>query len=352
MKAVGLARLVAVGSVLQILLAVMVVFIWSSAPAWAAAAALVVLAGVAWWASARLAAGASALDADERSALMADLASERRVQALARMGNLAAGSLEGALGRLGKNLADELDTYRQKLQHAEEQLHEERARRERLEADAGAHFRSLSDAAAQVATLQSSLMEIIAFTDHAGVLAREAAQSVAVTDGAVSEAAESMGKLVDYTRDMTSVFSDLRQQSERISRIVVSIHEIANQTNLLALNAAIEAARAGESGRGFAVVADEVRKLAERAALSSDEIGKIAGRLQTTADEAFLSVEEASRSADDGAQRISTANQAMSQIKASQPVRAEVVRKAREQMERQLGLCQQAKDDLQGVAGH
>src|SRR5258708_2672953 len=87
---------------------------------------------------------------------------------------------------------------------------------------------------------------------------------VGATGRRVEAANQNLGEMVQPMKEING-------SSEKISKIIRVMHEIAFQTNILALNAAVEAARAGEPGMGFAVVADEVRNLAHRSAQAAKD---------------------------------------------------------------------------------
>lgn len=96
----------------------------------------------------------------------------------------------------------------------------------------------------------------------------------------VREASATIKGIERAVGDSSRVLEELKAQSRRIGKIVLTITAISRQTNLLALNAAIEAARAGEQGKGFVVVAENVKKLAEQSAKAAEEIGALIGEIQ------------------------------------------------------------------------
>ncbi len=127
---------------------------------------------------------------------------------------------------------------------------------------------SLSQGATESA---ASLEEITSSMNEIGSQAKKNAENSAQAK-ALSEDAKTSSELGnEKMKKMVEAMNGINQSSEKISKIIKVIDEIAFQTNLLALNAAVEAARAGKHGKGFAVVAEEVRNLAARSAQAAKE---------------------------------------------------------------------------------
>lgn len=155
-----------------------------------------------------------------------------------------------------------------------------------------------AEQAAALEETSSSLEEISSMTRQNAENARQANQLTTESGQAMEKANTIMGQLTQSMQDISAA-------SEKTSKIIKTIDEIAFQTNLLALNAAVEAARAGEAGAGFAVVADEVRNLALRAAEAAKNTAQLiegtvqkvhnGGSLVGQTDEVFKQAAESSQ---------------------------------------------------------
>jgi methyl-accepting chemotaxis protein len=121
-----------------------------------------------------------------------------------------------------------------------------------------------SDQAASLEETSASMEEMSSMTSANAGHAESAAQVMGAVTDRVNE-------LRGALRATVAAMGGIEESSQKVSKIIRTVDDIALQTNILALNAAVEAARAGEAGMGFAVVADEVRSLAQRASKAAKE---------------------------------------------------------------------------------
>jgi methyl-accepting chemotaxis protein len=139
-------------------------------------------------------------------------------------------------------------------------------------ASAAGQVSSASQSLAQGTSQQAAtLEETSASTTELTAITRRNAENTHTVSGLMGEAAHHVEDANRNLGQMVESMKEINSSSEKISKIIRVIDEIAFQTNILALNAAVEAARAGEAGMGFAVVADEVRNLAQRSAQAAKD---------------------------------------------------------------------------------
>lgn len=225
-----------------------------------------------------------------------------------------------------------------------------------------------SEQASSLEETSSSSEEITSMTRKNAENSQAAAAVMGEVDQRVAEGNRTLEQMIQSMQEITG-------SSDKISKIIKVIDEIAFQTNILALNAAVEAARAGEAGMGFAVVADEVRSLAQRSAQAAkdtaslieesitksnegsqrlEHVAKVihaitesAAKVKTLVDEVNLGSQEQAR----GIEHISKAIAEMDRVTQANAASAEQSASASEEMSAQAASLQNIARELRQLVG-
>ena len=149
---------------------------------------------------------------------------------------------------------------------------------------------SVGEALQKITDMTTSIREVATNAQDAQQKVLLANKTLKAGDVAMNRTVQGILAIQQTVEATARKVKNLADASQKISRVLNLIRELANQTNLLALNASVEATRAGEEEQGFAV-ANEVRTLAEQSANATKEIEEIIEEIQSETNEVIKAMD-------------------------------------------------------------
>ena len=183
-----------------------------------------------------------------------------------------------------------------------------------LSQDALRQAESITKALGQIQRIAESIHGVADNAQSAKQMVQQANQSLEDGDLIMNRTVDGIMAIQETVEETAQKVKRLGEASQKISRVVNLIRDLASQTHVLALNASIEANGTSGEGQGFAVVAEEVRSLSEQSTTATKEIEQILEEIQTEANQVSIAMEAGREQVIAGTELVETTRQKLTSI--------------------------------------
>ncbi len=180
--------------------------------------------------------------------------------------------------------------------------------------DALQQAESITHALGQIQRIAESIHGVADNAQSAKKMVQQANQSLEDGDLIMNRTVDGIMTIQETVEETAQKVKRLGEASQKISRVVNLIRDLASQTHVLALNASIEANGTSGEGQGFAVVAEEVRSLSEQSTTATKEIEQILEEIQTEANQVAIAMEAGREQVIAGTELVETTRQKLTSI--------------------------------------
>ncbi|HHP7231269.1 MAG TPA: GAF domain-containing protein [Xenococcaceae cyanobacterium] len=183
-----------------------------------------------------------------------------------------------------------------------------------LSNDASRQAEAITTALGQIQAMAESIQGVAENAQAAKQMVQQANNTLEDGDRTMNRTVDGIMAIQETVEETAQKVKRLGEASQKISRVVNLIRDLANQTHVLALNASIEANGISSEGQGFAVVAEEVRSLSEQSSAATKEIEQILEEIQTETNQVATAMEAGREQVIAGTELVETTRQKLTSI--------------------------------------
>lgn len=183
-----------------------------------------------------------------------------------------------------------------------------------LSAEALHQAQAITTALAQIQAMTDSIQGVALNAGQAKLKVGQADQTLQEGDQAMNLTVDGILAIQETVETAAHKVKRLGDSSQKISRVLNLIRDLASQTHILALNASIEANGSVQEAQGFAVVAEEVRSLSEQSTAATKEIEQIVEEIQAETNQVVMAMEAGREQVITGTQLVETTRQKLTSI--------------------------------------